>query len=350
MGIDFVIRVLSDLEIEIVMFNESRQKNEVQMNTNIKDAMRATDTISDILKFLCHFSVDSSTHLDLKVRCLRSISELIGWIDINLILSEVLNSIYSILRNNPHEPYSLLKTASIYCLYELIKKGMDPVVKINLIKSINLIHFISLVTICPYSDDPETIKFVYNFGLLLDILVVEFLGCWSKYEDLILKRIKDNNDSVNENSQELFAVIPFLIESMPIILSSFFAIFNFQTNDCSSENLSQTIFSAIYPGCGKLINILKHQNQYREQILEMVNNPSIPENQRLFFLAEDYLNILLMGIFKQSQYPLFFDFDSLDDDDINDVVEVNIFPSTLFFIIIFDSYYCSFCDWAMSML
>jgi Exportin 1-like protein len=45
-GLDLVVRVICDLEVEVVMFSEGRGKQEVIHNVLIKDAMRANETVS----------------------------------------------------------------------------------------------------------------------------------------------------------------------------------------------------------------------------------------------------------------------------------------------------------------
>jgi hypothetical protein len=105
-GVDMVVKILNELELEVVVFNEERTTEEIVHNVIIKDHMRKTTTIQDICSFLCNWSIyyseaivvannSSATttnvaeHNDLKnnkvflinscERCLLCLSEFIGF-------------------------------------------------------------------------------------------------------------------------------------------------------------------------------------------------------------------------------------------------------------------------------
>ena len=87
----------------------------------------------------------------LSEQCLLCLSELIGWIDIKIITSVILTSLYDLLRafsdqtkaiSNENE--NILKRSILVCMYELCKKGMDPVEKVQMFQSIGLMDMIIL--------------------------------------------------------------------------------------------------------------------------------------------------------------------------------------------------------------
>ncbi|RYG59839.1 hypothetical protein EON64_19835, partial [archaeon] len=51
-GAELLVRVLGELEIEVVMFSEARSRQEVAHNTLIKDRMRETDALSKVVGYL----------------------------------------------------------------------------------------------------------------------------------------------------------------------------------------------------------------------------------------------------------------------------------------------------------
>ncbi|CAM9206016.1 unnamed protein product, partial [Ectocarpus fasciculatus] len=141
--LDIVIRVLSELEVEVVMFNDTRGKQEIAHNTIVKDAIRAGPIASNIVQFLCQSAVSvRPMKAALSSRCLVALSEMIGWIDNGLIVNNTtLPIIYQTLGDQE------VAEAGLTCLLELVKKGMDPHLKIQLVASINLLPMLATVKV-----------------------------------------------------------------------------------------------------------------------------------------------------------------------------------------------------------
>jgi len=143
-----VVRGLKDLDIEVVMFQDGRSKNEIAHNTLIKDTMRATNVIENLLRYLCEqvvsrVSLQTPDELQLCVGCLECLSELVGWIDVGLFIAVALPSLQTALQallpgaRELSSPMQGPLQASVFgCFAELVKKGMDPEKKVCELQSI----------------------------------------------------------------------------------------------------------------------------------------------------------------------------------------------------------------------
>lgn len=210
-GVDMIARIINELEVEVVMFHEDRSRDEVKHNTLIKDTMRTTSAIPEITCFLrdaVHASVLQG-HLPIGSRCLLCLSQLIGWIDIKLVLPELYPLLRELLQ---HQEKKVLQAESLACIFEIVKKGMDPVLKVELIAQIEIIPILS--SLIPRNKSPllyttfdEEQEKVYDIhkrlGMVLDLILKELLGCYSKYEELVLPSKKPSFPSSSSASASL---------------------------------------------------------------------------------------------------------------------------------------------------
>ena len=253
-GLDFVVRFLTDLDREIVSFGEGRNTEEIAQTAEIKDAMRDSSTSADIIKLLCSSAVFLRTKIislaeecsrqggrgdqfhgqivvqefggatvsqvhSLAKSCLRGLSSYITWVDINLIVPEAVHVLFQSLNDQ------VLCTPALTCLFSLCKKGMDPVLKVSMLHSIDLVgvlthaHFVyssssslssgssagggsgsgsssparnttqregsfshSTEADLDGQEGDDGDRHMEALGLLVDILLLELCGCWSKFE------------------------------------------------------------------------------------------------------------------------------------------------------------------------
>jgi hypothetical protein len=355
-GVDVVIRVLNELEIEVVMFNENRTKDEIAHNTLIKDAMRSSSVIKDVVHFLCQaatVAASSPESIDLCGRCLLCLAEMIGWIDINLVLSDALPTIYNFL-HGAHP----CQVGALSCIYEIAKKGMDPVLKVELMNKIELVPKLLAIRsdfqhAQPLIDDHD--NSIYNvhkqYGLVLDMIVLELLGCWSKFEDQLFpspnpkssfvsaSKIDSGNGSAFEASSpptnelknpssthlnsgvaELMAIAPLTTRLLQLIIPE---MLNFLRHPYV------TVATTIVPACNKFIQLLKLQKYRMDAIFSFIKAQQETRPDFSFFIGFHYLDTLLFSILQQSQYPHNFKFEEIDaeDEEENEIVEVSIFFS-----------------------
>lgn len=358
-GIDVVVRVLNDLEVEVIMFNEGRTKSEIAHNVLIKDTMRATNVIKDCVVFLCASAKTAvaANMREIAKQTLLCLAELIGWIDIHMTINEALPTIYALFQDKR------TRSAAAVCLFEIAKKGMDPILKVQMIQSIGLLP---VLVGLPVSES-GSVEELRQVGLVVDMVVVELIGCWTKFEDSVVFSGKGRSGSMDktnsgskksasvsmsntprsdvggggvESSPEaLLEILPTVFQLLRASMQVLFAILNH--GDVS-------VSGSVFPSCNRLITLLKQQGANKTRIEGMFTSGGVVPNvngvsvlnyvsQESYFLAIDYLNPLLSGIYRQMQYPADFDFlgyeDSLNnssavingtvDDDDNDIVEVS---------------------------
>lgn len=334
-GIDLVVRVMKELEVEVVMFSESRSKAEIAQNTVVKDAMRESTIVREIVSFLCQSTQHTlaAQRADICSACLHSLAELIAWIDISLVVQEALPVIYQLWQC----PEPTIRAAVAFCFYELVKKGMDPVVKVRLLHSIGLVprltqdERIQSLLKSAHSSEAE-VRELEQVSTLVDIIVLELLGCWCKYEDIVCGKGKASSPSVNmsggagdSESAELLAAIPTVVSFLGGLVPLLLDFFTHSSLKVSCNTL---------PSCTRLVAILKQQQgraQALDQLANAANNSAAAGGNSAngsaattsgVFRAEDYLNALLSGVYSKSQYPLHFDFDAALEDELDEEVEV----------------------------
>ena len=340
-GIEVVVKVLKELEVEIVMFSETRSKAEMALNTAVKDAMRDSSVMLEIVMFLCRSAQHAleTQRFDLCAACLRSLAELIAWIDVTLVMEQALPTVFTLWQCQD----STIRAASCLCFFELVKKGMDPVAKVR------LLHTVGLVGLLVQDQRTQTLlgntsvgnadkqqgnglqeeeeRELEQAGALVDMIVLELFGCWSKYEDMVCGGGKGKGSGASpssscmssgtntpvgssNDSSELVAAVPlvvgFLHQLLPLLLQFF-------------VHPVLKVSNSTLPSCARLVMILRTQQQRAAQLQTMQTGEG---GAAAVFRAEDFLNPLLSAVYSRSQYPADFDFDAAQEDELDEETEV----------------------------
>ena len=97
----------------------------------------------------------------------------------------------------------------------------------------------------------------------MNIVTLELLGCWCKYEEFIVANYNNNNNNSNNDNKELIAIIPttvhFLRLSVPLLLNIF-----------NSNNF--IISNSVIGCCNKLVSLMKYQINNNNKIENIINN------------------------------------------------------------------------------
>ncbi len=387
-GLDFTVRLLTDLDREIVSFEQGRNAEEITQTAEIKDAMRAGTATADIVKLLCssavflrskiisladeyskmghgdHFheqivvqdfggTTVSQVH-SLAQSCLRGLASYIVWVDINLVVPEAVRVLFQSLNDQ------VLCTPALMCLHSLCKKGMDPVLKVRMLQSIDLISVLTHAH-AAYSDsgggnnksngsespsrkpgfslstdgttevNDDRKHRMEALGTLVDTILLELCGCWTKYEEMLVgakstgsgknsgqKPIAKNAElerSSQEDQKQLHEVAQtcsaMLRAVMPLCLHVF-----------SEGEIDASV--TVLPSLTRLLQILKFQKVHVEALRGIVTNPALPwqDGEVPYFQMIDYLPTMLSTVYHKMQHSDDFEFDEDDDDDI-EVMEVS---------------------------
>jgi len=355
-GIDLVARILRELEIEVVMFTDSRSRSEHAQNIVVKDAMRDSDVIFEIVTFLCKSAEHCLLHAqrtDLCSICLRCLGDLILWVDANIVIQTALPVVYQIWQTTSggsgttgNNETAAVRAACLGCFFSLVKKGMDPLSKVKLLHTIGIIPSLSgnsyiqhmLVATSTSSNNNAMVKKkkeeeeeeeegeqenqqleLTELAQLVDALVVEMLGCWCKYEDLAERfvRSQSNADTVAQ-LQEVSEAVPVVVDFLTVLIPQLLLPL--------LQSSYLRVFCAVLPACGRLVAVLRQQLQ-RQDVLHFLSTSSSNNisssgttsnpnetSASVFFIAEQYLDELLMGIYVKSQYPIGFDFEAADEE------------------------------------
>lgn len=309
LGLELVLGIFDEVTVEVIEFNENRTKEEVTRNCEVKDYMRVTNVLCNIVDYLCKNAISyrSVNDGDLSDRCLRCLAQFIGWIDVKLIVNEaVLSVVYSSLQDRA------LYGAGCECLYELAKKGMDSISKIRMIDSISLIEKLKDIKI----DETKAAGFDDDgcdddVAQLVDVILLELLECWSIYEEATFSSDSNKNSTIAEICSVAPRAATLLHDVIPIALK----LFAFPDVDVSSKMI---------PSFNKLLVLMKHQYS-----LEYSNQPPVAAKYQEvkatgYFLSNIYLHALLKCIYIQLKYPDDFSFDGIDEGDEEcEVIEVS---------------------------
>lgn len=294
-GLDFAVRIIADIEVEVVMFNESRTAAEVAHNTMIKDAMRATQITKNIIDFLAK-STDLvlESDADLSERCLYALADLIGWVDIDLIVNgPILGRIYEYVRKPD------IADGAVKCLVEIAKKGMDPVLKLKLLQSIQLLDVLASLPL----DMEEVDGIEEEVGEAIDVVLMELLGCYTKYEAASIAR---ENSEIRQSGP---LIVSMLRQAMPLALKMF-------------NHSMISVSGAVVESFTRFIVLMKHQK-------------SQSHAAEVHFSTQEYLPQLLSAIYKQMQFPEHFSsfsgsasasgatIEDNDDDEVSNEIEVS---------------------------
>ena len=164
-------------------------------------------------------------------------------------------------------------------------------------------------------------------GALVDMIVLELFGCWSKYEDMVCGGGKGKGSGASpssscmssgtntpvgssNDSSELVAAVPlvvgFLHQLLPLLLQFF-------------VHPVLKVSNSTLPSCARLVMILRTQQQRAAQLQTMQTGEG---GAATVFRAEDFLNPLLSAVYSRSQYPADFDFDAAQEDELDEETEV----------------------------
>jgi hypothetical protein len=377
-GIDIVVRVVCEIEVEIVVYDDRRTRDEVNHNTIIKDAMRAGPVIGDIVVFLCDsiakqasaaaaaaasstsgsantqqwpsaflqaaMSPQSSTNvqisspssssssksaIQLADRCLRCLAELIGWIDVTFAIHDyTLSVLYGCLKSST--PNRLLRFGACACLCELVKKGMDAYGKMRVIKQINLIPMLLSVSTELITPKRRSASILEGGGQL-----------YATKSDEI-DEDNDDDDDDEDTEKDYGELVDSLFEELlgcwitfednackegfipngtvPLSVGTDIALMLEQTWTLVLHVFGARLTSVattVLQSLNRYTNLLKQQCLHEARTNEGIAN--VPG----YFVAVNVIKQLLVAIYRQMQYAPDFEFDLGDEDDAEEV-EVSV--------------------------
>ncbi|KAF9189572.1 pre-tRNA nuclear export protein [Haplosporangium sp. Z 767] len=163
--VDLFLRILMSIDEEVVNTLSSRisSREENTLNINIKDRMREQDVPILANAWYELLKEYKERSLDFAEMQLRIVGVYVAWIDINLIVNQrFLSLIYSFLLTTS------IRNAAADCLTDIIKKGMKPLDKLQLIEFLGIVEVLQQVDLASDSEFRERVaRLVNNLGLQL---------------------------------------------------------------------------------------------------------------------------------------------------------------------------------------
>jgi exportin-T len=193
---DVFLRVLKILDEEVVTFDEERTKEEVVHNSLIKDTL-TSQCMHDIIEcmhsvlLMCHARPDK---LDLARSCLETLSEYIGWVNLELVGNQRFVSLLYQLMEAP-----ALQELAVDCLAEVVYKRMPPDRKVALLKSLDVIPVLAALPLQGQRNQP----FLVSLAQLVNTLGLQLLGCTELGSKVVAKPSEGADEAVDAEATEL---------------------------------------------------------------------------------------------------------------------------------------------------
>jgi len=287
---------LEAVDDEIVTFHVDRTPEEIAHNSAIKDNMRSTGCIFEVVSCLCetvrqHGASDPPTLANL---ALETFQRYIGWVDASCVISEpVLALLYDCL-GRPQ-----LAEAALGCILEVVNKGMPDDEKVQLLAHIRVNQLIEAV-----QHDCDDVS-----EAAAEIVNAAGLHLLSVYDTSESQVVSNSPSSVGAegSSESSAAAAAALLHELPLL-----RFFSHQEPDVSGT---------VLPFVLRMLDTVKRQADHKTTSKMNQGGVTLTSAEgasvRPFVAAEKLPNIL-PAMLQQLQYSESFDFDQNDDDEANE--------------------------------
>ncbi|XP_052780847.1 exportin-T-like [Mya arenaria] len=169
---DMFLRVLLQIDSEVVDRDIVHTQEETERNTAIKDAMReqAVQQLTDAWYQILTQYEGSDTAV--VCSCLEVVGKYISWIDIGLIANEQFVPVIIRFLSN-----ALLRESACDCISEIVSKGMEPRAKTKLVES-----FTHVLEESGHFNLPQDVDvdFLAKMSRMINCMGVQLISCWQK--------------------------------------------------------------------------------------------------------------------------------------------------------------------------
>lgn len=277
--VEMYFRVLVAINEEIVEFDAQRSAEEASANMRIKDAMRESSCMADIVDAIFNVLVNrdaSPVMLELSYSALETLKRYISWVDLALIVNDrMIPLLFQMLRESP-----ALRCPAANCVFEIVDKGMSAEKKLALFEQLQLIDVLSRL---PLQDDDE---FAEEVGEVVNGVGLELVECMDTFR--------------HQERGDLLAVASTLLQQLlPLV----WMLFAHETKDVSEE-----VFE-IVNAVGTLI---------RSEGGTSTKAPGLED----VFKPSEYIPQIFHGIYRQTRYP--------EEDADSDAAEFEEYRRSLF--------------------
>ncbi|KAF9294429.1 pre-tRNA nuclear export protein [Mortierella antarctica] len=167
--VDMFIRILKAIDEEVVnpLSHRFTTKEQNALNIAIKDRMREQDVPLLANAWYELLNEYKDRRPEFGEQLLVIIGQYVSWIDISLIANErFMSLIYNILLTNP------IRDCAAVCLTDIVKKGMKPLDKLQ------LIGFLGMVDVLKQVELPDDWEFRHRISRLVNNLGLQLCQIW----------------------------------------------------------------------------------------------------------------------------------------------------------------------------
>ncbi|KAH3816261.1 exportin-T-like isoform X2 [Dreissena polymorpha] len=196
LAVDMYLRVLLQIDSEVVDRDIAHTPQETERNTNIKDAMReqCVQRLAD--SWLQILNKYEASNTEVVCTCLEVIGKYISWIDIGLIANDKFVPVIIRFMSN-----QLLRESACDCIHDIISKGMDPIAKTKLVESFS--DVLENIGVLNPSED-EDADFLAKMSKLINCMGVQLISSWQKLTKTNLQAAKDTLAAIESKVPLMF--------------------------------------------------------------------------------------------------------------------------------------------------
>lgn len=200
--------------------------------------------------------------------CLDVIGAYVSWIDINLITNDsIMSNLFTLFTSE------LFRSSVTDCFNSILRKGMDPFAKTEIIENFIKIDYIKKTLTDIFAPNVTDFEFVSKFSNLINTMGTELIDAFKKLKG----KIPLNNQNSNVNEYQALSLISTAIESKFSLMCQFL----------SHKDLSV---------CQKV-------HSFARDYIQWIKN-TIKDNEACFSQNIDEKIIILLSIIvEKSKYP-----------------------------------------------
>eukprot|EP00042_Codosiga_hollandica_P055911 m.793236 g.793236 ORF g.793236 m.793236 type:complete len:439 (+) comp59227_c0_seq2:243-1559(+) len=173
--VDMFIRILDTIDESFVDREYILSEQQLVLSGQLKDAMR-DNSLTVIAQTWLHILTSYESVNDVLVSsCLETIAKYISWIDIRFALDpQLLDTLFRFMASVP------LREHACECFVAMVDKGMDPLAKLELVRSLNLLTLIEAIS-QNVVEDPNY-EFQFRLAQLVNAIGVQLLSALPKLQ------------------------------------------------------------------------------------------------------------------------------------------------------------------------
>ncbi|KAL0207579.1 hypothetical protein P9112_012207 [Eukaryota sp. TZLM1-RC] len=209
--------ILDDI---VVAYDERRSANEVKVNVELKNIVKEQSMSRSILTFLSSVPLSYATNPSIVSSSLHTLSLFLGWLDVEVSIDIViapLDRFVSEMASNQSNDDVLIGVFN--CLYELVHKSADDLVKSNVLIKVSCLIFKAFNLFEGFSNHSEGLisavclliaEFVHQIFYLIksEIFVENGINLFLATVDKLIKYLKFYNSNTSSSMiQGLFCVL-----------------------------------------------------------------------------------------------------------------------------------------------